>query len=172
MTYKKKLARYCVFAMFGAIMYVSYLLTQWLPNIHMLGMFVMLLTVVYRFQALVPIYVYVFLTGVTYGFAIWWVPYLYLWAILWGVTMLIPKGLGKKWAMIVYPVVCGAFGLSFGALYAPAQAFFFGYDLKTTLLWIGAGFYFDLIHAAGNVAFGLLIYPLSVQIRKLNKSFG
>ena len=44
------------------------------PNVHLLGMFTMLLTVVYRRRALYPIYVYVLLNGVYAGFASWWLP--------------------------------------------------------------------------------------------------
>ena len=28
---------------------------------------------------------------ITMGFGVWWVPYLYVWTVLWGMTMLLPK---------------------------------------------------------------------------------
>ena len=71
-----------LFAMFGAAMYASKELMAVLPNIHLLGMFTMLLTLVYRSRALYPIYIYVFLNGLVYGFPTWWVAYLYVWAVL------------------------------------------------------------------------------------------
>ncbi len=80
-----------VFAMLGALMFVSKLVMEWAPNIHFLGMLTMTYTIVYRWKALIPIYVYVFLNGAYAGFNIWWVPYLYLWTVLWGVTMLLPR---------------------------------------------------------------------------------
>lgn len=67
-----------VFGMLGAVMYASKLLMELLPNVHLLGVFVVAFTVVYRKKALYPIYTYVILNGVFCGFAAWWVPYLYM----------------------------------------------------------------------------------------------
>lgn len=158
-----------VFAVLGALMYCSYIIMEWAPNIHLLGMFTMTYTLTYRAKGLIPIYVYVFLTGITYGFAIWWIPYLYLWAVLWGVTMLLPKKMPLWLSAVVYPVVCGLHGLAFGTLYAPAQALLFGYSFKQTIAWIISGFPFDIIHAVSNLCAGLLILPLTKLLRKLNK---
>ena len=66
-----------VFAMLGAVMYASKMLMEVLPNVHLLGTFVVAFTVVYRRKALYPIYLYVFLNGIFSGFATWWLPYLY-----------------------------------------------------------------------------------------------
>ena len=112
--------------MFGALMYASKEIMAVLPNIHLLGMFTMLLTLAYRSRALYPIYVYALLEGLTWGFPLWWPPHLYLWTVLWGVTMLLPRNMPDKAAMIVYPAVCALHGLAYGALYAPWQALAFG----------------------------------------------
>ena len=58
-----------VFAMLGAVMYASKLLMEAAPNIHLLGVFTIAYTVVYRKKALFPIYIYVFLNGIVSGFA-------------------------------------------------------------------------------------------------------
>ena len=71
------------FAMFGSMMFALKVVMMSLPNIHPLGMFIMLLTVVYRWKALIPIYIYVALEGIFF-FGTWWFPYLYIWTILWG----------------------------------------------------------------------------------------
>ena len=84
--------------------------------------------------------------------------------------MLIPQNISPKIAMVLYPIICGLFGLMYGLLYAPAQALLFNYDLKTTIAWIMSGFPFDAIHAIGNLGMGLLIYPLSRVLLKLNKN--
>lgn len=152
--------------MLGALMFISKILLELLPNIHPLGMFTILYTVVFRKKALIPIYVYVFLNGVWSGFAIWWIPYLYIWTVLWGVTMLIPQNISSKKAVIIYPLINSLHGLLFGTLYAPAQALLFGLDFKGMLLWIGAGLYWDIVHAFGNLALGLLILPLSKVIKR------
>lgn len=155
--------------MLGALMFVSKVLMECLPNVHLLGMFTMVYTLVFRRKALIPIYIYVLLNGLYAGFNMWWLPYLYLWTILWAVTMLLPRHMPRKAAAVVYPIVCALHGLAFGTLYAPAQAIMMGMSFKATLAWIAAGLPWDAIHAAGNLAAGLMILPLSELLRKLMK---
>ena len=156
--------------MLGSLMFGSKLIMEVLPNIHLLGMFTMTYTVAYRKKALIPIYIYVLLNGLYAGFNIWWIPYLYLWTVLWAVTMLLPRNMTKKAKCIVYPVICALHGLLFGTLYAPAQALMMGMSFKSTIAWIIAGLPWDAVHGAGNLVAGTLIYPLSELLRKLTKS--
>ncbi len=159
-----------LFSMFGALMYVSKIVMEFLPNVHLLGMFVVLLTVLYRKKALIPIYIYVFLNGFFAGFNVWWVPYLYIWTVLWGVVMILPKNMPKAVQAVVYPIVCSLHGFLFGILYAPAQAIMFGLDFSQTLIWISAGLYFDLIHGISNFIAGMLIFPLKEAILKIERN--
>ena len=158
-----------LFPMYAALMVASKYAMEILPNIHLLSMFVILFTVVYRVKALLIIYIFALIMGVTAGFNVWWVPYLYIWTILWSVAMLIPKNISKKAAMIVYPIVCSLHGFLYGLLYSPFQALAFGYTFEQTIAWIVSGFPFDLIHGVSNFAAGLLIYPLAEVIKKAQK---
>ena len=155
--------------MLAAIMLCSKLVMEALPNIHLLGTLTVTYTVVYRKKALIPIYLYVFLNGLISGFSAWWVPYLYIWTLLWGAVMLLPKNMSKKAKLFVYPIVCALHGFLFGTLYAPAQAIIFGFNLKQMLAWIVAGFSFDVIHGIGNFCIGLLILPLSDLLIKIGR---
>ncbi len=105
-----------VFSMLAALMFCSKLIMEALPNIHLLGMLTMVYTVALRKKALIPIYVYVILNGIFAGFAAWWVAYLYIWAVLWLATMLLPKNMPRRVALIVYPAVCSLHGFLFGVL--------------------------------------------------------
>ncbi len=158
----------CIFALLGTIMYCSKMLMEALPNIHLLGMFTMVCAIVYRFKGLIPIYVYVFLQGLLSGFSLWWVPYLYIWTVLWGITMLIPKNIPDKIAVFVYPIVCGLHGLMFGTLFAPVQAIAFGYDFNMMIKWIIAGLSFDIIHFIGDLAAGILVLPVAKILKKIS----
>ena len=158
-----------VFAILGSVMFCSKVIMEVLPNVHLLGALTMTYTVVFRKKALIPIYVYVMLNGLYAGFNMWWVPYLYIWTILWGITMLLPKDMPKGARCIVYPLVCAIHGFAFGALYAPAQALMFGFNFEQTVAWIVAGFGFDLAHGIGNLFAGLLIVPLSEFLGKIMK---
>lgn len=158
-----------IFAMLGSIMFCSKKVMEGLPNIHLVGMLTITYTVVYRFKALIPLYLYVFLDGLFGGFGIWWIPYLYIWTILWGITMLLPRKMPKWLGYVIYPTLCGLHGLAFGMLYAPAQALFFNLNFEETISWISAGLAFDAIHAVGNFTVGLLIVPLIALLKKLSK---
>lgn len=153
------------FGMLGGLMYASKLVLDVLPNIHLLGMFTIAFTLVYRKKALYPIYTYVLILGIFSGFSAWWVPHLYLWTILWAVTMMLPRNLPPKAAPIVYMIVCSAHGFLYGVLYAPAQAILFGLDWKGTIAWIAAGLPFDLIHGVSNFFCAILVIPVTRAIR-------
>lgn len=151
-------------------MYASKMIMEFAPNIHLLGVFTIAFTVVYRKKALYPIYIYVFLNGMFAGFNMWWIPYLYLWTVLWGITMLLPKSMPKAVAPIVYMVVCALHGFAYGTLYAPAQALMFGLNFDGMIAWIIAGLPFDMIHGISNFFCGILIVPIITVLRLAEKN--
>lgn len=155
-----------VFAMLGAIMYVSKIIMDLAPNIHLLGMFIVAYTIVYRAKALYPIYVFVFITGLFGGFATWWIPYLYIWTILWAAVMLLPKNIPPKIRPLVYMIVSACHGFLYGIMYAPTQAIVFGYNLEKTVAWIMTGLPWDITHGISNFVCGMMILPV-VRILRL-----
>jgi hypothetical protein len=157
------------FSMLSAIMLISKLLLEAIPNFHLLAVFTVAITVVYRKKALYPIYLYVILQGVVAGFNPWWVPHLYLWTVLWGAVMLLPKNMPKGIAAVVYTAVCGLHGFSYGMLYAPTQALFFGLDLEGMITWWVAGLPFDVVHGVHNLLLGLLIMPIISALKKADQ---
>ena len=159
-----------VFAMLGALMFAAKVAFEALPNIHPVAMLIMTYTVAYRAKALVPLYLFIILFGTLYGFSIWWLPYLYIWLVPWALTMLLPKKMSPKIASVVYPLVCGFCGLTYGICYAPAQAILFHYDFATMCKWILAGLPFDALHGLGNLGMGLLVLPLSELLKRLNRT--
>lgn len=146
-------------------MYASKIALEWAPNIHLLGVFTIAFTIVYRKKALYPIYIYVLLNGLLAGFSLWWYPHLYLWTVLWGVVMLLPKKMPRRVAPIVYTVVCSLHGFLYGTLYAPFQALAFGLNFEGMIAWIIAGLPFDAIHGVSNFFCGILIMPIVHAIR-------
>lgn len=159
-----------IFAMLGAVMYVSKIVMEFLPNVHLLGVFTIAFTVVYRKKALYPIYIYILLLGMFNGFSSWWIPHLYLWTVLWGVVMLLPKNMPKKLRPLIYMLVNAAHGFLYGTLYAPAQAIMFGLNLEKTVAWIVAGLPWDAVHGVSNFVCGLLIVPIISVLRMAEKN--
>lgn len=161
-----------VFGMLGGVMYASKLIMELIPNVHLLGVLTIAYTVVYRKKALYPIYTYVILNGIFSGFAAWWVPYLYLWTLLWGAVMLLPRSIPKRAQPVVYMMLCAAHGFLFGTMYAPAQAILFGLSFKGMIAWIIAGLPWDFIHGISNFFCGILIVPIITVLKYAERSRG
>lgn len=154
-----------IFSMLGAVMYVSKIIMEFAPNIHLLSVFIVAFTVVYRQKALYPIYIFVFLTGMFSGFATWWLPYIYIWTVLWGIVMLLPKKMPTPVQPFVYMGTCALHGFLYGTLYAPAQALLFGLSFKSMVAWIVAGLPWDFTHGVSNFFCGILIVPIISVLR-------
>ncbi len=161
-----------IFAMLGSLMFASKVLMEILPNMHLVGVLIVAITVVYRQKALYPIYVFVFLQGLFGGFNLWWYPYLYIWAILWLMVMLIPKNLPQKVEPFVYMAVCSLHGFLYGIFYSVFQAIVYNLGLKGMVAWIITGIPFDITHGISNLLLGVLIVPLIKAMRMANKSIG
>ena len=164
----QRLRELITLALLAALMFATQVALAALPNIHLLGVFTVAFTVVYRKKALYPIYIYVFLNGLYSGFNTWWIPYLYIWTILWGATMLLPKNMSDIAKSVVYTTVCALHGLFFGVLYAPVYAIMMKLDMAGIIAWVSAGISFDILHCIGNLAAGLLIVPSAKLLKKLS----
>ncbi len=158
-----------IFGFLGALMYTSKLLMEGLTNIHLIAVFTVVFTVVYRRKALYPIYIFVLLCGLFGGFDLWWIPHLYLWLILWGAAMLIPKDLPPRLCSVCYAVLCSIHGFLYGLLYAPAQALMFGYSFDQTVKWVIEGIPYDITHGISNLFLGFSVLPLVTLLRQLER---
>ena len=157
-----------VFAMLGAILFGCKALLEIIPNIHPTAMLIAVYTTVYRKKAIFPILVYLVLDTVKWGFATM-VPYWYIFPLLWLCLLALPRSLSGVRLQIAVTAICTLFGLLFGALYAPWQAVLFRLSFSKMLLWIAAGFPFDLMHATGNFAASFLTLPLVRLLRRIDK---
>ncbi len=155
-----------LYALLGSFMFASKQVMEVFPNVHILGMLTVLYTLLFRVRALIPVYVFILLEGILCGFNIWWVPYLYIWAVLWGAAMLIPRRLKPVWLSLCCIAVCGAHGFLYGTLYAPFQAWAFGLNFKGMIAWIISGIPFDVVHGVSNSFMGILIVPLYLPLKK------
>ena len=157
--------------MYGTLMFVFDVAFEMLPNIHGVALIICVITLAYRWRALISIGIYVALNAIfamaTTINALWWVPYIYIFPLLWLTIMLIPKRFSLKIKIILCTILASLNGLVFGTLYAPFQAIMFGLDFNGMLAWIVAGLPFDLIHMCSNLAMSSLIYPLYKVVIKL-----
>ena len=113
---KLKLKDIIILSLIAALMTVSDFAMEALPNVHLVGVFTVIATAVYRKYALLSICVYVLIQGVIGGFNLWWIPYLYVWTILWGAVMLVPKKIPDKYKYMICVGLCALHGFLFGVI--------------------------------------------------------
>ena len=65
--WSKILFEFILLTVFGVMMFSTKMVRAVLPNVHLIGMFIMVFTLSFRSKALLPIYVYVFLEGFIYS---------------------------------------------------------------------------------------------------------
>ncbi len=159
-------ARHIVTAgLLAGVVYALQVIMAGLPNIEAVSLLLILYTL--WVPKLTPLIVcaFILLEGVTYGFGVWWVNYLYTWPLLVFLTRLLRKNDSR----IMWACFSGAFGLCYGALcsvpYAVVGGFYAGFSY-----WV-SGIPFDLLHCCGNVALMLSLYkPLSRCLHMIGKS--
>jgi len=173
-SYQRQLFLLVLGAMFGALLCISQVVMAGLPNIELVSLLIIVWTRVFRMHALPGIGVFVLLQGLLYGFGIWWMSYLYIWFILWGIVMLVPQGReavnGRQYAgrALGWAILSGAYGFSFGALTAIPWLITGG--PKTALAYWLAGISFDIPHAIGNFVLALVLaVPLIGALTRIKR---
>ena len=158
-----------LFSALTALLFLLDIVLEVAMNVELVSMLVATYTLVFRKKALIILYLYVALYLLLFGFGVYNLAYLYIWLVLWGVFMLLPTKGNRAFCTLLYALVSALYGFAFGALYMPAWAVAFNLDAKGILAWWIAGLPADIIHAAGNFAFGFLILPLSEILISLKK---
>ena len=152
-----------LFALLGALLVVVQVALSFLPNIELVSLLVYIYAKVFRWKALVPVYVFVAIEGLIYGFSIWWITYLYVWAVLVAVSVLT----GAERSTIIASAVTSLYGLGFGLL-CSIPTFLIGGPGAGWSFFL-AGIPFDLAHFAGNLAAALVLYyPLYTVLKYLS----
>ncbi|MGI6110402.1 MAG: hypothetical protein ACOYB8_11245 [Eubacteriaceae bacterium] len=147
-----KIREIVLLSLCSAILLVVHVAFSFLPNIELVTPLILIYTLVFRKQIFYIIYLYALLTGLIWGFGIWWINYLYVWSVLAIIVLL----LKKNESVVVWSVIAALFGLCFGALCAIPYWIAGGWAAAVSY-WI-AGIPFDLIHCAANFVVTLLIF--------------
>ena len=149
---KKKSRQVVLCALLAAVMTALQVAMSPLPNIEPVSLLVLVYTLVFGWDVFYVIYTFVLISGLLYGFHLWWVTYLYIWS-LWALAVLL-IGRGKERPPLLWAAASGAFGLSFGAL--DALPYLAGGPMAAFSRWV-AGIPFDLLHCAGNFVLALAL---------------
>ena len=133
-----------------------------LPNIEPVSLTVMIYAAVFGLKALYPVYIYVVMEILYYGLGTWNFCYLYIWGIL----AVAAWALRQMKQPLAWAILSGVFGLLFGLLCAPVDAFIGGLGYAVTK-W-ASGIPFDIAHCAGNFCIALVLFrPLRELLDRL-----
>lgn len=151
-----------LFGVLGALVFGLQVVMGPLPNIEPVSLLVMLFGVIFGWKALYPVYVFVAMEIVYYGFSVWNIYYLYVWGILVVAAIL----MRRMESPLGWAVLSGVYGLLFGALCAIADVFIGGFGYAAAK-W-ASGIPFDLLHCGGNFVIALVLFkPLRILLSKL-----
>lgn len=141
-----------LYGLLGAVLFVAKTALAFLPNIEPVTLLVMVYASVLGWRALCPVYVYVVLEYLIWGFGLWSACYLYVWAVLALAAIL----MRKMESPVGWAVLGGAYGLCFGALCALVYWVSGGWQFA--LSWWIQGIPFDALHCAGNFVMALALF--------------
>lgn len=151
-----------LFGVLGALTFALQVVMGPLPNIEPVSLLVMLFAVTFGWRGLYAVYTFVAMEILFYGFSVWNVYYLYVWAIL-AVAAILMK---KQQHPLVWALLSGVFGLAFGALCGIVDIFIGGFGYAAAK-WV-SGIPFDLLHCGGNFVIALVMFaPLRKLLDKL-----
>ena len=147
-------------------MYVSQVIMSSLPNIEIVSLLIILVTRKFGVRALYAIYIFVICEIFTYGMSVWVINYLYVWAVLWFVVIIIRKSDNT----VLYSIVSALFGISFGTLCS--LPYFITGGIGGGFGYIVSGLWFDITHCFGNLIIAAVLYrPLTKTMNKLVKPY-
>lgn len=152
-----------LFALLAALMVALQVALMALPNVELVSLLTVLYTRRYGKKALIILYVFVLAEGLIYGFGLWFVNYLYVWTVLWGLTLLFRR----MEDLVGWVILLGAYGLGFGLLCAIPYVFIGGPGYAVS--YFISGIPFDLAHGLANaVLAAILLRPLERLMRLIS----
>ena len=150
-------------ALLSAILYVSKLALDFLPNIELVSLFIILYALVFGTETLIIVTVFNLLQIIQWGIGTWTISYLYVWPLLCLITVLLKKLIKEEF--VLWSIVSGLFGLIFGSLFALLYLFF---DPAYALAYWISGLPWDVWHAVWNFVLMLVLgKPLYMVLSKM-----
>ncbi|MDF2587009.1 MAG: hypothetical protein K0S41_850 [Anaerocolumna sp.] len=163
-----------IIGMLSTILVGAQVVLASLPNIELVSLLIIVYTLVFKKRAIYIITVFIILEGFLYGISTWWFNYLYIWFLLYFITL----AFSKERSPLIWATISGIYGLSFGALCA-IPYLFIGAASSSSLVgglhmafayWI-SGIPYDIPHGIGNFcAAFILVNPLRNLLGHLTKT--
>lgn len=149
----------------SAILYVSKVALEFLPNIELVSLLVVIYSLVFGWETILIVTVFNMFELIQWGFGTWWFSYLYVWPLLCAITMLLKKLIKEEF--VIWAIVSGVFGLIFGSLFA---LFYLFVDTKYAFAYWISGLPWDVVHCIGNFVLMLVLgKPVYKLLKMLNQ---
>ena len=146
-----------------AILEVSKLALDFLPNIEVITLLFIVYTLFYGRKTVLVAIGFTAVECFLKGFNVWSFMYLYIWPLL---IMLVFFANKYKAGYVFYCILSGFFGLFFGMLCSIPYLFIGGWSMAVT--WWIAGIPYDIIHCVSNFVLCLLLFkPLCAIMKKV-----
>lgn len=153
-------------ALLSAILYVSKLALDFLPNVELVSLLVILYTLVFGKETFMIVTVFNLFQMIQWGIGTWTVSYFYVWPFLCLITLLLKKLIKEEF--VIWSMVSGVFGLIFGSLFAVLYLFI---DPAYALSYWVAGLPWDVWHAVWNFILMIVLgKPLYMVLNKMKTS--
>ena len=161
---KLSLKQITLFALLGVVLFVAQVILAAIGNVELVTVLIIAYTVVFGLRALIPTYIFAFLEIAVYGFGVWNVMYLYVWAILVFIIYLL-KAFENK---LFFAVVAAFYGLAFGTLCS--IPYFVVGGTTVGIPWVINGIPHDIVHCVSNFVLVYIAYnPIKNILKKITK---
>ena len=151
-------------ALLSAILYVSKVALEFLPNVELVSLLVILYTLVFGKETFLTVTVFNLFELIQWGFGTWWFSYLYVWPLLCLITLILKKLIKEE--ILVWAIVSGCFGLIFGSLFAIV---YIPINLSYALTYWISGLPWDVWHGVCNfillLVLGKPLYLLLIRMK-------
>ncbi len=145
----------------SALMVIAQVALAFIPNVELVSLLCIIYTKFFGKKTPIIIYTFVLIEGCIFGFGIWWINYLYVWTILWAISMCFRN----MDSLIGWATISGFFGLFFGMLTAIPYLFIGGWSMAFSY-WV-SGIAFDIPHCIGNILCVVVLYKPLIYLFQL-----
>lgn len=151
-------------ALLAAILYVAKVALEFLPNVELVSLLLILYTLVFGKDAFIIVIVFNLFQMIQWGVGTWLISYFYVWPLLCLLTILCKRIFKEEF--VLWAIFSGIFGLIFGALFSLVYLVIEGPG-SALAYWI-SGLTYDVVHAAANFILMLVCgKPLYRVLRQL-----
>ena len=151
-------------ALLSAILYVSKVALEFLPNVELVSLLVILYTLVFGKETFLTVTVFNLFELIQWGFGTWWFSYLYVWPLLCLITLILKKLIKEE--ILVWAILSGCFGLIFGSLFVIV---YIPINLSYALTYWISGLPWDVWHGVCNfilmLVLGKPLYLLLIRMK-------